>query len=173
MAAFFQAAARRDVNSEFHIITRDDPKKVREAMGGNPAFQSRLQIYSMAPHEVHKAVQRQSVSAMFFTEGLSKLGSSPTRLGELLGCGIPVVANAGVGDVAQIIERNCVGVLARSSATEDMDEVLDALERLTADPHLPSRCRKTAEEVFSLEAGTRAYRELYASILPLQTSKTT
>jgi len=33
------------------------------------------------------------------------------------------------------------------------------------DPDLSARCRATAEAVFSLEAGTEAYREIYASIL--------
>ena len=172
LAAFFHAAARRDANAQFHIVTRDDPQQVRAAIGGDTGFQGRLQIYSMAPHEVQKAAQRQSVSVMFFTEGLSKLGSSPTRMGELLGCGIPVVANAGVGDVAQIIERNRVGVLARGSSPQEMDEALDTLEALTADPDLPSRCRQTAEAVFSLEAGTHAYRQLYRTILLPRTSET-
>ena len=46
-----------------------------------------------------------------------------------------------------------------------MKTALDELETLRSDPDLPSRCRQAAEEVFSLEAGTEAYRKLYADIL--------
>ena len=46
-----------------------------------------------------------------------------------------------------------------------MATALDELAVLRSDPDLPSRCRKAAEEVFSLEAGTEAYRKLYAEIL--------
>ena len=46
-----------------------------------------------------------------------------------------------------------------------MTAALAELETLRSDPDLPSRCRKAAEEVFSLEAGTEAYRKLYAEIL--------
>lgn len=165
LAAFFLAAAQRDPDAEFHVVTRDDPGKVRVAIGGDAAFQERLHIYSMPTHQVHEAVRRQSVSVMFFTEGLSKLGSSPTRMGEALGCGIPVVANAGVGDVARIVRERHVGVLAQGPAPGQMAETLDALDALMADPDLPARCRRAAEAVFSLEAGTNAYRQVYSEIV--------
>ena len=166
LAAFFHAAAQRDADAQFHIVTRDDPDKVRAAMGGDQRFRDRLQIYAMAPQDVHQAVQRQSVSVMFYAGGeVSELGRSPTRMAEVLGCGIPVVANAGVGDVAQIIERNRVGVLARGAAPEQMAEALEELEALIAEPDLPDRCRKTAEAVFSLENGTNKYRQLYMHII--------
>jgi glycosyltransferase involved in cell wall biosynthesis len=102
---------------------------------------------------------------MFFTSGISKLGSAPTRLGEALGCGVPVVANEGVGDVADIIRRYNVGVIVKDGSEAAMATALDELAVLRSDPDLPSRCRKAAEEVFSLEAGTEAYRKLYTDIL--------
>jgi hypothetical protein len=34
-----------------------------------------------------------------------------------------------------------------------------------ADPDLPMRCRRAAEEAFSLKVGTAAYAHLYASVL--------
>ena len=46
-----------------------------------------------------------------------------------------------------------------------MATAFDALEALRSDPDLPLRCRKAAKAVFSLEAGTNAYRKLYAEIL--------
>jgi glycosyltransferase involved in cell wall biosynthesis len=172
LAAFFQAAAKRDPGAEFHIVTRDDAAKVRAAMGGDAAFQSRLQIYSMTPQEVHLAAQRQSVSVMFYAGGeASELGRSPTRMGEVLGCGNMVVANAGVGDVARIVEENRVGVLAQGSSPEQMNKTLGALEALMSDPDLRSRCRRTAEAVFSLEAGTKAYKQLYSEILRSSTTR--
>ena len=53
----------------------------------------------------------------------------------------------------------------RTGAISAMATALDELAVLRSDPDLPSRCRKAAEEVFSLEAGTEAYRKLYADIL--------
>jgi glycosyltransferase involved in cell wall biosynthesis len=76
-----------------------------------------------------------------------------------------VIANEGVGDVADIIRRYNVGVIVKDASETAMNAALDELEPLRSDPDLPSRCRQAAEEVFSLEAGTEAYHKLYADIL--------
>jgi len=102
---------------------------------------------------------------MFFTQGISKLGSSPTRMGEILGCGLPVVANSGVGDVARIIDKYRVGVLVTEGSQNAMSRALIELDQLRMDPELPERCRQAAEEGFSLESGTKAYKNLYRDIL--------
>jgi glycosyltransferase involved in cell wall biosynthesis len=110
------------------------------------------------------ALRGHDVSVMFFTDGLSKLGSSPTLLGEALGCGLPVIANGGVGDVARIVTEHRAGVLAVSSGEGDMMETLDSLDALMTVPDLAARCRAAAEAVFSLERGVTAYDSLYRSI---------
>ena len=164
LAAQFSAAARRDFSAQFEIITRDDPRKVRLAIDPEKTLGPRLKIAARRPQEMPDAVRGHDVSVMFFTDGLSKLGSSPTRMGEVLGCGLPVVANDGVGDVARIVTEHRVGVLAASSADADMVAALDALDALMADPTLPARCRAAAKAVFSLERGVSEYSNLYRDV---------
>jgi glycosyltransferase involved in cell wall biosynthesis len=110
-------------------------------------------------------VQKHTASVMFFTGGLSKLGSSPTRMAEVLACGRPVVANPAVGDVEQVVRQNRVGVLARGSSSAEMVACVAELLELLQDSHLANRCRRTAEQLFSLESGTDVYRQLYAQNL--------
>lgn len=165
LAVCFQALAKREPDAQFEVITRDDPDQVRQAIGGDQSLQSRLKIYPLPSDQVHEAVQRHTASVMFFTDGLGKIGSAPTRMGEVLGCGIPVIANAGIGDVARIVEQYRVGVLVKSSSSADMEQALEELAVLMQDPELASRCRHAAEEVFSLESGTEAYRTVYQNVL--------
>ncbi|KXO06412.1 glycosyltransferase [Marinobacter excellens] len=165
LAEFFQQVAAQDPEACFEVITRDASDEVRLRLGGNEDFQQRLRVFGLPPQQVHSAVQGHTVSAMFFSQGLSKLGSSPTRMGEILGCGLPVVANSGVGDVARTIEHYNVGVLVEDGSSESMKLGLQRLNELRKDPELAQRCRMAAEEVFSLEAGIEAYRELYRDIL--------
>jgi glycosyltransferase involved in cell wall biosynthesis len=165
LRALFETVADRDAEAHFEIVTREDPAAVRAALDPPESVARRLSIYAKPPHEVEEAIRRQSVSAMFYAGGeTSELGRAPTRLGEILGCGIPVVANAGVGDVARILETHQAGVIARDGSAEAMGEALDALDALRADPGLPDRCRRTAEALFSLEKGTEAYRGLYREV---------
>lgn len=171
LAACFQALAKREPDAKFEVITRDNPDQVRQAIGADQSLQSRLKIYPLPSDQVHEAVQRHTASVMFFTDGLGKIGSAPTRMGEILGCGLPVIANGGIGDVARIVEQYRVGVLVKSSSSADMEEALEELATLMLDPKLASRCRHAAEEVFSLESGTEAYRAVYQKILGAQLTK--
>ena len=165
LAALFNTVAQNDPEARFEVVTRDDAEKVRAVLDIDGKLDDRLSIFPSASERVHEALQKQAMSVMFFTSGTSKLGSAPTRLGEALGCGIPVVANEGVGDVANIIRRYGVGVIVKDGSGVSMTAALAELETLRSNPDLPSRCRKAAEEVFSLEAGTEAYRKLYTDIL--------
>ena len=165
LATLFNTVAQKDPEARFEVVTRDDTETVRAALDIDGKLGDLLSIFPSASESVHEALQKQSTSVMFFTAGTSKLGSAPTRLGEALGCGIPVIANEGVGDVADIIRRYNVGVIVKDASETAMNAALDELEPLRSDPDLPSRCRQAVEEVFSLEAGTEAYHKLYADIL--------
>lgn len=166
LASFVRVALTRDADLTFEITTRDDPAQVRAALDPNREFADRLTIAPSPSEKVHEVVQCQISSVMFYAGGsLSELGRSPTRMAEILGCGLPVVANEGVGDVAEIIRKYNVGVLAKSGSEEDMNAAYDDLIHLLDDPDLAARCRACAQEVFSLEAGTNAYRALYKSVL--------
>lgn len=161
LASFLSAAAERDRQAIFEFTTKDDPAQVRAAIDPDGQLGGRLRIAPSAPEHVQRVLQGQTASVMFFTDGLSKLGSSPTRMAEILGCGLPVVANDGVGDVARIIRDYRVGVLAQGADPQAMATAWSELLALLEDPDLASRCRKAAEEVFSLEAGTACYARLY------------
>lgn len=52
-----------------------------------------------------------------------------------------------------------------------METAYDELQALLADPELAVRCRQAAEEVFSLQAGTDAYRTLYRTVLGITPRK--
>jgi glycosyltransferase involved in cell wall biosynthesis len=165
LRVFFEAVARADPNARFELISRDAPQAILDALQPEHTLAPRLRIAAATPAQMPAIVQKHTASVMFFTGGLSKLGSSPTRMAEVLGCGRPLVANPGVGDVEQLIRQNRVGVLARGAGAAEMDACVIELLALLKDPQLSSRCRRTAEELFSLESGTAAYHKLYADII--------
>lgn len=165
LAAWMSVTATKDTTARFDIVTRDNQAEVRSAVDPDGRLDDRIAISSRQPQQMPETVRGHDLSVMFFTEGLSKLGSSPTRMGEVLGSGLPIVANTGVGDVARIITEHRVGVLVEGPSPDDMAVAFRELELLMADPNLPKRCRAAAEALFSLEAGTESYRNLYADVL--------
>jgi glycosyltransferase involved in cell wall biosynthesis len=165
LSDFIAVAAQQDARLQFRITTLDDPFAVWQRLDLEPSVHERLTIEACSSHRVQEVLQGQLASVMFFSRGLGKLGSSPTRLGEVLGCGVPVVTNEGVGDVAKIIREHRVGVLVQSCQPADLLAAWAELQALLLDPGLPQRCRETAERHFSLTAGTQAYADLYGRVL--------
>jgi glycosyltransferase involved in cell wall biosynthesis len=165
LGAWFANAAQMDPQALFEIVTQDDPMTVRAAIDPRARLGPRLTIASRSPRDMPEAICGHDLSVMFFTGGLSKLGSAPTRMGEVLGSGLPVVANGGVGDVARIITEHRVGVIVKGPGELEMAEAYAQLCELLGDSDLAARCRRTAEALFSLEVGADAYREIYRSIL--------
>lgn len=165
LASWINVVAVRDPTARFEIVTRDDDFLVRKALDPMNNLAKRLNIGSQPSKDMPDALRAHDLSVMFFSSGLSKLGSAPTRLAEVLGCGLPVVANKGVGDVAEIISENDVGVIIEGESEEDIHKAFDTLNKLMQDTDLSIRCRATAKTIFSLESGTEAYGNIYTEIL--------
>ena len=169
LSGWMRAAAARDPDARFEIVTRDNAARVRAALDPTNGLAGRLSIGPQPSEDMPDAVRGHDLSVMFYAGGeISELGRSPTRMAEVLGCGLPVVANEGVGDVADIVSKNNVGVIVEGASVQHMETAFEALQTLMQDPDLSKRCRATAEDVFSLEAGIEAYREIYASILKMK-----
>lgn len=165
LAAWIAIAAERDPEAQFEIITRDNAEQVRRILDGKGNLGDRLQIRRCDPHEIPEVIRRHTVSIIFYSEGSASIGRSPTRMGEVLSCGRPVIANRGVGDVEKIILEYRVGILLEGIAPEQVHRSLEELDTFLADPDLVKRCRCAAEEVFSLQKGVERYRQLYQEIL--------
>jgi glycosyltransferase involved in cell wall biosynthesis len=93
--------------------------------------------------------------------GVSNAAATPTKLGEFLACGRPVVVNRGLGDMDQLLTEHDCGVIVGGSSDQDLDRAAVEVIRLIDDPAAPGRCRALAEEHFNLERGIDTLLELY------------
>jgi glycosyltransferase involved in cell wall biosynthesis len=161
LAAFFRALDVSHPDTRMAVITPEDETAIRDALADNQAPVDRVAIFGVPSARVPEELIRLSAVAMFMETSIAKLGSCPTRMGEVLACGLPVVANPGIGDVAEIIRRYQVGLLVEDASDEAMAAAVEALAVLLRDPALSARCRAAAEDWFSLRKGADAYDRLY------------
>ena len=162
LASFFRAVVTAIPAADRTVVTQDSVDAIRAALGD---AQDDVRIFGVPPAGVPDAVRSFDAVTMFFVDGgLAKLGSCPTRMGEVLGCGIPLVSNGGVGDVADVILRYRVGVLVRDGGDAAMTQAVADLRGLLAEPDLAARCRAAAEAEFSLTKGAAAYDAIYRTI---------
>ncbi|WP_269623274.1 glycosyltransferase [Prochlorococcus marinus] len=162
---FFSLLSIRDPNALFEIVTNDNPSDIKHCFKNNLKLLSRLRVYSADPIQMPSIISRFSATVMFFTPGLSKLGSFPTRLAESLACGRPVVINSGVGDLDQLIRNLKFGIVISNIDTKAISSSLDELELLINKPDINLVCREVAMNNFSLYYGSSEYNKLYKRII--------
>src|SRR5690606_1024243 len=123
-----------------------------------------FEVVSVGHDEVPGLMVRMHVGVFFIRPVFSKQASAPTNIGEFLGCGIPCLSNAGVGDMAEILEGDRVGVALADFSDTVMEDGIQKLLALAEDPETPARCRASAQRHFALEEGVARYRRIYAEL---------
>ncbi len=147
------------------IINRYEHDYIRERLRADGVPASSVEIKSVLYSEVSNEMRRMDAGVFFIKPVWSKLGSSPTKWGEFLGCGVPCLTNAGIGDVEQILEGERVGVVLRHLAPEGLESAVRELLVLAEDPDVRKRCVEVAHKRFSLDGGVRAYDRIYRSLV--------
>lgn len=113
--------------------------------------------------EVPALLSLSDYSLFFIKPCYSKLSSSPTKHGEIMAMGIPVIANSGVGDVKEIVEKYKAGFVLDEFTDAAFTKIIDQVaQRNTFDP---VAIRNGATEFYSLQKAVDAYEELYRQIL--------
>lgn len=149
---------------EVEFLTRDAKDTLMQVLEITPKQAQRVRIDAVLFSEMPARLKNHDGSVFFFTPNISKLGSAPTRMAEILGTGIPVLTNSGVGDVANIVEKNKVGVLLYSEKPAAIHAACDSFINLLQSPMIANECRTTAEAIFSLENGVLNYQKVYDTI---------
>ena len=160
----YQEARKAVPDARIKIVTRDDPTRVRAVARSNGVDPACVVLERATPQQVASKMADMSFGVTLFKR---KLGSAPTRLAEFLACGIPVLANRGVGDMAEIVEEEGVGVVVDDGSAESLARGLHAMMAMLQDPNLASRCWAVAERRFSVASGAQEYRRVYGRLCAL------
>jgi glycosyltransferase involved in cell wall biosynthesis len=159
MVAFAQVA-RRHVPGRVLFVTQQ-PELARAA-GVAPEW---AEVVSAAPAEVAGWIRRARASFFLIQPSPSKRASSPTKFAEALACGLPVAANGAAGGVEGILEPCGVGALVETLDDSGYEAAALRLGALVRDAGVALRCRRLAEERYSLEVAVAAYHDLYRGLV--------
>jgi glycosyltransferase involved in cell wall biosynthesis len=162
---FFLAVRRRHPDARLHLVTKSEPLRIGGILQefGVPA--GSVVITNVSPDAVPAEIEKFDIALSLIRPGFAKLASCPTKVGEYLAAGVPVVSNSGIGDLDALISENRIGWILSGFDTHDIDRALDAIAPLIDDPELADRCRSIAEQHFSLPLGVARYAGLYDSLI--------
>jgi len=162
MAEFLAFLTRKRENDRALILTQSPSVVLSDALDRADCPRTKYDIRKAKPDEVPGYLRSADIGISFIKPCYSKLSSSPTKVGEYLAAGLPVLSNSGIGDLDELIAGEGVGVIIRGFDEADYEEALAGMDRLLADPRIRDRCIGTARRYFDLETvGGERYSRLY------------
>ena len=156
MLSFFHRNTKEKNKPIFLFVSKEKPSYILEAAAKKGINRESIRMVSAMHHEVPSYMSLFSCSIFFILPAYSKKASSPTKQGELMSMGIPIICNDGVGDTADIVQKYTAGFVVPAAEINTC-----ILKEFNFDR---DRAIQGANAFFGLDFGVNAYIKIYKTI---------
>jgi glycosyltransferase involved in cell wall biosynthesis len=147
------------------VLTQVDPAPLRVELERAAIPASDYVVTRAEPEDVGRYLAAADFALFFYRAGPSQIAVSPTKIGEYLGAGLPVVCSADIGDTDEVLTGRRVGAVLRDFSERSYEEASTAIRDLLEDAGTGDRCRAVAHSELSLrEVGIPRYDDLYRAV---------
>lgn len=165
MLDFFALLSKVKSNSKFLFITNKRKEFILECAKKKKIEASKIIVQESSRYDVPIYLSLSNVSIFFIKPMFSKKASSPTKQGEIMSMGIPIICNSGIGDTRDIIQENQCGIVINNFSETEYKNAITQLYNLTQVPS--QNIRETALKYFSIEKGIEKYAAVYEKIISI------
>lgn len=158
MLDYFVVHTDRYPETTFLWITKDNPESILNA-ARERGIEDKILIKGSERKDLPSLLSICDASLFFIKPLFSKKASSPTKMAELLGMGIPIICNTNVGDTDGIVKKENVGIVLNNFSNDEYEQAVDGFESLLETPK--SHLRDVAKKYFSLSGGVESYKSIY------------
>jgi glycosyltransferase involved in cell wall biosynthesis len=164
MLQFCGMLLQKKANAKFLFISNNNHSDITDAAKKYNIPESKIIVKFAGRNEVPTLLSFSTYSLFFIKPCYSKLSSSPTKHGEIMAMGIPVIANSGVGDVKEIVETYDAGYILDGFSTAEMNIVIDSIAGAKKEFN-SNKIREGAFEFYNLDKTVNTYIQVYKKIL--------
>lgn len=162
MLQFFKSLKKEKPNSKMLFISpKGDHKRIRLGFKKMTIEEKDVRILESSRDHVPLYLSLSSFSIFFIKTSFSKKSSSPTKQGEIMALGIPVICNSGVGDTTSIVKNYESGICIDEFSQNGFSQAVHELETKMFNPE---KLRNGAIDYFSLKKGIMSYEKIYSSL---------
>jgi glycosyltransferase involved in cell wall biosynthesis len=161
MLDFFAVQLQSDPKAVFAFITPDSPELIRSAATKRGIPLGNIFIRASKRSEVPAYISLFNVGLFLIRPTFSKQASSPTKMAEILACGVPVITNTGIGDCDAIIRETTCGTLVEEFSPADYKNALNQMKFIHNEA---GYLRGISEKYFSLNDGILSYANIYRQL---------
>jgi hypothetical protein len=95
--------------------------------------------------------------------GESLAAAVPTKIGEFLASGRPLIVSKGVGDMDALLNDSKTGIIVAHN--ESLSQIGDRISSLVSDPGIEERCRLLAMAYFDMSNAITSYSRIYTQMI--------
>lgn len=159
MLSFFKYIKARYKNAQMLFITDDKDSMLKNAVKENNLED--VSVVKADYDDVPKLLTGSSFGILFKWP-CQRLDSFPIKVGEYLASGLPVIINAGMGDVEAIIRRNKIGVVVDNMDSAGLEKAFrDMGSLLSEGDAVRQRCKDVAARCLSSSSAVNLLRSVY------------
>lgn len=160
---FGKAAAERE-EVHFLLITKDwraEHEALITALGLSH-LRTRIHVHEAKRDQVPAYIGCSDLMLSFIKPAYSKMASSPTKIAEALAVGVPVVSNAGIGDIDEMTARLQAGAVIDLDKPDSLSTIVSSLDSLKkmGGPKLRAR----AKSELDLHVAALSYKKVYEQL---------
>lgn len=163
MMLFCKILLKKIPKTKFLFISPHRHEIILEAAKKYDIPADRIIVRKGARHEVPVLLSFSDYSLFFIKPCYSKISASPTKHGEIMAMGIPVITNAGVGDVEEICVKYNAGIVLKDMNREEYNNT--ALLIAEGKTFGKEEIIFGAKEYYNLENAIQKYLSVYKKIL--------
>jgi hypothetical protein len=163
MLDFFKALLNHRPQSVFLFITNESAAKIIAAATAKQIDTGKLIIHTVPYSRVPEYLMVSDVSVFFIKPVFSKMASSPTKQGEIMGMGIPLICNDHVGDTGDIVRDTECGWVINDFNEQEYAKAIEKINSLLMIDR--DKIRQGAAKYYSLEKGIEKYASVYEKLL--------
>ncbi len=161
MVDFFLVARDAIPGLHFLVVTQADRGAIERQLAGRGIYPADYTLTAVEHPRLGELLGVADAAIALIRPVPSKVATSPTKIGECLAAGLPIVATD-VGDVRPLLEDSRTGIVLDDFSRRAYRAGADRLASMLADPTTASRCVAAAREHLSLrEIGIPRYDALY------------
>ncbi|GAB5418334.1 MAG: glycosyltransferase family 4 protein [Crocinitomicaceae bacterium] len=159
MMDYFAELQKERPNARFLFVTGESPDSLTQMAKEKGIEPSAIAVTSVLHHEVPHYISLMDASIFFIKPSYSKKASSPTKQGEIMAMGIPLICNSNVGDTDLIVSRYKAGTVIDEFNHETYQNNIIQPEAFDS-----KEIAAGAKDYFALEEGVIRFLDVYTKI---------
>lgn len=162
MMAFFKVLLIQKPNAKFVFLSPINPDVVFGAANRLGVEKGNIRVKFLDRKLMPTYISIFDWSIFFIKPGEGKAASCPVKHGELMGMGVPVIANAKVGDIDLVVGKEMSGLVVQAFKESEYENIVKEMSEFYCSKE---KIREIGFKYYNLESGVNSYFNIYTDLL--------